>query len=85
MAARVRILLFATAREAVGRAVLDRPLPSPSTPVAEVLAALSAEYPRLQRIVGTSRVFRNGSPVRNWSEGVSAGDELAIHPPYSGG
>lgn len=82
---RVRVLLFATAREAVGRAALSRPMDAGGTSLEEFLRTLRTEFPRLGPVLRTSRIFRNGELVRSATGTVAPGDEIAIHPPYSGG
>jgi molybdopterin converting factor small subunit len=79
------VLLFAGAREAVGTSELRLELAHDRTPVAEVLRTLRREYPRLIPILAVSRLVRNGEYLRGTAGAVGPGDELAIHPPYSGG
>jgi molybdopterin converting factor small subunit len=79
------VRLFAGAREAVGASELRLELPRERTPIAEVLRVLRREHPRLAPILAASRLVRNGEYLRGSSGTVEAGDELAIHPPYSGG
>jgi molybdopterin converting factor small subunit len=83
--ASVRILLFATAREVVGRSTLQYPIPSRGTPLAELVDDLKREYPRLEPILKISRLVRNGTYVSRPRVRVRPDDEIAIHPPYSGG
>jgi molybdopterin converting factor small subunit len=79
------VLLFATARTAVGRSRLEWPVPTDGIPARDLLRALTAQHPPLERIVRTSRILRNGEVVRHLSERIRPGDELAVHPPYGGG
>jgi len=81
----VRVLLFATARTAVGRARIDRPVPPEGLPAHELLEDLTRAHPSLRRVLTASRILRNGEPLRRPSERVVPGDELAVHPPYGGG
>ena len=81
----VRLTLFATAREAVGVASLTREVPATGIPLAALLAALIREHPRLGPVLTTARVVRNGQYVEGSRTRVHPGDEIAIHPPYSGG
>ena len=81
----VRIVLFATAREAVGRASIDLSVPAEGVPVRAVLASLGREHRALARLLPSCRIARNGRYVSPRSGRVGPGDELAIHPPYSGG
>lgn len=85
MAGRIRIVLFAQAREAVGRARLERAAPEDGIAAAHLLEELVAEFPRLARVLARSRLVVNGEYVQGRSTTLRAGDELAIHPPYSGG
>ncbi len=81
----VQVLLFATARTAVGERRLEWAVGIRGMPLAELLGALGARHPALRPILRTSRVLVNGD-VRPGAVGrVRPGDELAIHPPYGGG
>jgi sulfur-carrier protein len=81
----VRVLLFAAAREAAGRRELHRTVPPAGVSVADLLEELGRGYPKLTRVLAISRFFVNGSAVAGRSGRLQPGDELAIHPPYSGG
>lgn len=81
----LRVLLFAGAREAAGSPVIQLELAPGETSVAEVLRVLRQQYPRLGPILASSRLVRNGDFLHGRSGSVRPGDELAIHPPYSGG
>lgn len=85
MATTVRVLLFATAREAVGRKELRLPVVAGGVPVAELLLLLGRDYPRLATVARTCRVVLNGRFVDGRGAVARPGDELALHPPYSGG
>ncbi len=85
MPAQVRLLFFASAREAVGRPQLERPVGPDGLGIAELLRELTRTYPRLTPILAASRLVLNGRYLKGSSGTVRAGDELAIHPPYSGG
>jgi molybdopterin converting factor small subunit len=85
VAAPVRILLFASAREAVGRSSLERAAPGSGGTVSDVLSELVREYPGLRPILAASRIVLNGEYLTERVERVRSGDEIAIHPPYSGG
>lgn len=86
MAFSVRVLLFATAREAVGRKELRLDVDATGAPVAELLARLRVEYPRLAPVARSCRVVLNGRFLDGPGAVVAhPGDELALHPPYSGG
>ncbi len=81
----VRILLFATARQAVGRPHLDRPVPAGGVAVDALVDDLAREFPELAVVLRSARYFRNGRVLRPGRDRVYPGDEFAIHPPYSGG
>ncbi len=81
----VHLLFFATAREAIGRPRLERPVGSEGIAVADLVDALAREYPRLAPVLRTSRLVLNGRYLRGTGGRVGPGDELAVHPPYSGG
>jgi molybdopterin converting factor small subunit len=50
-----------------------------------LLDGLVRDFPRLKEVLRISRVVRNGRYVRAAGTRVKTGDEVAIHPPYSGG
>jgi molybdopterin converting factor small subunit len=81
----VTVLLFATAREAAGRGTLRRPIPREGLALDAFLAELTETYPRLGPVLPSCRFGRNGRYLRSRSARLRPGDELAIHPPYSGG
>jgi len=81
----VRILLFATARTAVGRAELDWPVPAQGITAKTLTRELAIAYPALARTLGVSRFVRNGRYLARLTSRVRPGDEFAIHPPYGGG
>jgi molybdopterin converting factor small subunit len=81
----VTVQLFAAAREAVGSASVKRDIPAQGTTIQSVLAGLTEEHPRLKPILKGSRFVRNGEYVRGPRTRVAPGDEIAVHPPYSGG
>ena len=80
-----RLLLFATARTAVGAARLDWAVQPGGSPAAEILEQLGARYPAVRRVLRASRLYLNGELLLDAGEAVRPGDELAIHPPYGGG
>lgn len=86
MDGRARVLLFATAREEVGRREIDLELPTGGMAVGAALEELVARYPGLKAVLATARLARNGRYLPRGRLGrLDEGDELAIHPPYSGG
>jgi molybdopterin synthase catalytic subunit len=80
---KVRLLLFAGLREAVGRKELVLELPS-ETSIARVLEQAEREAPAIGRHLGTALVSlnRERAPL---DAVVSDGDEIALLPPVSGG
>lgn len=81
----VRLLLFGPARSAVGRAVLDRALPAEGERLGDLIARLGSEYAALRPVLKASRLVVNGRYAKDPSVRLHDGDEVAIHPPYSGG
>lgn len=85
MGGRIRVVFYATAREAAGVAGSSVPVDDGGTPLATVLAGLARRYPKLRPVIAVSRFVVNGEYVRGRSGTVRPGDEVAVHPPYSGG
>lgn len=81
----LRVLLFAGAREAVGRPELSWPVPSGGITVEELLGEIAARHPKLRPVLGQARFVRNGEYLRGRRARLASGDEFGIHPPYSGG
>jgi molybdopterin converting factor small subunit len=82
---RVTVLLFASAREAVGRSRLDWPVPKDGLRAEDLVRTLGDEYPRLRPTLRSSRFVRNGQYLEDLATRVRPGDEFAVHPPYGGG
>lgn len=82
-AASVRLVLFAGAREAAGRARDDFAV----VPLAELLDLARVRYgAEFAAVLKTSRVWVNGDePAEGTSTALQAGDEVAVLPPVSGG
>ena len=85
MPPRVRVVLFGPARAAVRRSALEWPCPRSGLSVPALVRGLSKTYPTLAPILRTSRFVRNGSYLRGTSGRLRPGDEIAVHPPFSGG
>jgi molybdopterin converting factor small subunit len=81
----VRVLLFGSAREAVGRGTLEWAVPSAGLPAEELVRQLATEYPKLEPALRTSRFVRNGRYLETDRTRLRPGDEFAVHPPYGGG
>lgn len=76
-----RLRLFASAREAAGRASDD----VPGTTVDEVIDAAVARYGTdFAALLPQCRIWRNGEAVERTAP-VADDDEVAILPPVSGG
>ncbi len=85
MTGSITVLFFATAREATGRARIDRPVDAVGIAAERLVEELSREYPKLVPILKESRWVLNGDYIRKTHVVLRRGDEFAIHPPYSGG
>jgi molybdopterin converting factor small subunit len=85
MASSVRVLLFATAREAAGVSEIRQPVGVDGVEVAQLLEELISRYPRLEGVLRTARLVRNGEYLAGPGGRLRPGDEFAIHPPFSGG
>lgn len=81
----VTVLLFAGAREAVGRSSLEWPVPTEGILARRLLDELSTRFPALRRTLAASRFVRNGRYLPNLGTRLRPGDEFAVHPPYGGG
>lgn len=81
----MRVLLFAQAREAAGHRRLTVAVPPGGRPLVELLAELRAAYPGLRPLLRTCRFAVNGVYVDLAAARLADGDELAVHPPFSGG
>ncbi|MGA8303113.1 MAG: MoaD/ThiS family protein, partial [Thermoplasmata archaeon] len=78
----VRVLLFATARTAVGRPELEWPVPAAGVPAGTLTHELAAAFPALAPTLGACRFVRNGRYIERPTTRIRPGDEFAIHPPY---
>jgi MoaD family protein len=81
--ARVRLRLFASARDAAGRAETELD----ATTVGEALDAARAEFgPDFAAVLTRARVWVNGDePASGDAARLADGDEVAVVPPVSGG
>lgn len=80
---RVRVLYFASFRDAAGRGEETREVPSGSR-VADLWAALSSEIPHLRRFPAAPPVAVNRAYVLPGTA-LAEGDEVAFLPPIAGG
>jgi molybdopterin converting factor small subunit len=81
----ISVLLFASAREAVGKRKLSLEVPDDGLPLELVLRRLGDDHPPLRKLLKVCRIARNGTYVDSVASRIAPGDELAVHPPYSGG
>lgn len=79
----VKVLLFAQARERVGRAHAALALP-PGACVRDALDALEREHPELAALRPHLAVAVNGTLARD-GDALPDGAEIALLPPVSGG
>jgi molybdopterin synthase catalytic subunit len=80
----IRILLFATLKDAVGRGETALFIPAPSATVAQVRAALVAQHPALASALPSAIAAVNQEYAFD-PDAVNDGDEVAFFPPVSGG
>ncbi|MGQ0826215.1 MAG: MoaD/ThiS family protein [Actinomycetota bacterium] len=82
----VRLLLFASARDAAGRARADFDVESVAT-LGELLDRASTEYgDAFAAVLSVARVWIDGDePVAGLATRLTDGAEVAILPPVSGG
>jgi MoaE-MoaD fusion protein len=80
---RVRVLLFAALREAVGEKTLELELRAPAT-LGDALAQLESQHHALARYGGRLLVALNEERVAR-TAALRDGDEIALLPPVSGG
>lgn len=81
---RVRVLLFATLRDAAGERAFDLALPDGVVKVADVRRVLVDRYPGLQEHLPRAIAAVN-EEFAELDDPVKDGDELAFFPPVSGG
>jgi len=80
---KVRVKLFAAAKELVGRDTLEIEVPAGAT-IASVRAALIAAVPELDRIVSHS-LWAVGAEYVSHNTPITEQSDLALIPPVSGG
>jgi len=80
----VRVLLFATLKDAIGRGEVALFLPAAEATVAQVRAALAAQHPALERHLPNAVAAVN-QEFAFAEDAVHDGDEVAFFPPVSGG
>jgi molybdopterin synthase catalytic subunit len=80
---RVQVKFFASLRQAVGQAAIERSVPAGAT-VASLREALAADYPQLPTAAGAIYAAINRTYAGDGVE-LRDGDEVAFFPPVSGG
>jgi molybdopterin converting factor small subunit len=79
----VRVLALGGARELLGSAEFELPLPAPCL-VADFVDRLFESYPRLLPFRGALSIAINGRYAKDTDQ-VGPGDEVALLPPVAGG
>ena len=79
----IRVLFFASLKEAAGRSSLEFPLAEKTTP-SLVYALLTERFPDLQSHRTAALAAVNQRFV-DWEAEIGPGDEVAFFPPVSGG
>lgn len=80
---KVRVRCFAVVREIVGVGELVVDLPEGSTLI-QLISRLQCQFPRLQGLTG-SLLFSVNREYASTDKRLTAGDEVALIPPVSGG
>jgi molybdopterin converting factor small subunit len=81
----IRVRGFATARTALGGGPRELPAPPEGLRLGRLLEALVDECPGLGPLLPSCRIFLNEQLTRSKETRVRPGDEITLHPPYSGG
>jgi len=79
----VKVLLFASLREAIGTSSISVPLDSTMT-VAELKQHVAERFPETEKQLAAVMPARNGAYCK-LDESIQSGDEIAFIPPVSGG
>jgi molybdopterin converting factor subunit 1 len=83
---KVKVLLFAKAREIVGSSEVEVEIEGESTTHAALLSKLGTEvYPALQPILAICILAINQEYSTDSNNTINSGDEVALIPPISGG
>lgn len=85
MPSHVTVLLFATAKVAVGRPRLELAVTPEGVTARSLVRSLERSYPKLGPALRTSRFVLNGEYLSSLATKIRPGDEFAVHPPYGGG
>lgn len=79
----VTLKLFAVAKQLAGADTLEIDLP-PEATIADLRAAVAAQYPALEYLVRRAMFARNADYAADQAI-IQPGDEIACIPPVSGG
>lgn len=80
----VKVLFFAASRDVVGTRELEIDLPDGVRTIGSFVSFLSERYPDLDGRLGSVRIAKNESFVRD-DASIDEGDVLAVIPPVAGG
>jgi len=80
---RIRVRLFAAARQAAGCDVVELELPAPAT-IAELRRRLAQDLPRLSAVTEAA-LFAVNAEYAGETREIPPGAEVACIPPVSGG
>jgi molybdopterin converting factor small subunit len=81
----IRVRGFATARLALGGGAREIPVPPEGLSLGRLLDTLLETCPALGPLLPSCRIFLNEELTRSTRTRVRPGDEITLHPPYSGG
>ena len=80
----LKVILFASLRDLVGRSEVELDLADEGTTVRDVFNRLGQQFPELKRYESILLIAVN-QEYTGWEQSVTAGDEIAFFPPVSGG
>jgi len=80
---RAEVQLFAAAREAAGRSIVEIDI-APADTAADVIQTLANQLPEISALLPSCRLAVDDSYVRQ-EEVIPAGSDIALIPPVSGG
>ena len=80
----VKVVLFASLKDLVGRSEVELDLAEEGTTVRDVFNTLEKQCPELKRYESILLIALN-QEYTEWEQPVTSGDEIAFFPPVSGG
>ncbi len=80
----LKVILFASLRDLVGRSEVELDLAGEGTTVRDIFNRLEVQFPGLKRYESILLIAVN-QEYTGWEQSVTAGDEIAFFPPVSGG